>query len=90
MIFSPLGKIYGALADVRNSLYKKGVFRSHSLGAKTVSIGNLTVGGTGKTPLVAFAAETLFETGETVCILTRGYGRQNPNKEFSFPTAKRF
>ena len=80
MIFSPLGKIYGTLADVRNSLYEKGIFKSHALGAKTVSVGNLTVGGTGKTPLVAFIAETLFEAGKTVCILTRGYGRINPKE----------
>ena len=78
MIFLPLGKIYGAVAGARNRLYEKGVFASYALGAKTVSIGNITVGGTGKTPLVAFVAETLFEAGETVCILTRGYGRTNP------------
>ena len=80
MIFLPLGKIYGAVAGARNRLYEKGVFESHALGAKTVSIGNITVGGTGKTPLVAFVAETLFEAGEKVCILTRGYGRKNPKK----------
>ncbi len=80
MIFSPFGKIYGAVADVRNRLYEKGVFKSFALGAKTVSVGNLTFGGTGKTPLVAFIAETLFEAGEKVCILTRGYGRKNPNR----------
>ena len=80
MIFLPLGKIYGAVAGARNRLYEKGFFASHALGAKTVSIGNITVGGTGKTPLVAFVAETLFEAGETVCILTRGYGRINPKK----------
>ena len=59
---------------------KKAFSRPHALGAKTVSIGNITVGGTGKTPLVAFVAETFFEAGETVCILTRGYGRENPKK----------
>ncbi len=80
MIFLPFGKIYGAIADARNRLYEKGVFASHTLGAKTISIGNITVGGTGKTPLVAFAAETLYSAGETVCILTRGYGRENPKK----------
>ncbi len=80
MFPSPFGKIYGVVADVRNLLYEKGVFSSHALGAKTISIGNITVGGTGKTPLVAFVAETLFDAGEKVCILTRGYGRKNPKK----------
>lgn len=73
-------RFYSAVVGVRNSLYEKGVFKSHSLGAKTVSIGNITVGGTGKTPLVAFVAEILAENGEKVCILTRGYGRRNPKQ----------
>lgn len=76
----PFGYLYGAVMNARNALYDRRVFKSHALGAKTVSIGNLTVGGTGKTPLVAFAAETLFDAGEKVCILTRGYGRENPKK----------
>lgn len=74
------GYLYGAAMNARNALYEKSVFSSHTLGAKTVSIGNITVGGTGKTPLVRFAAETLFNAGEKVCILTRGYGRENPKK----------
>lgn len=61
-------------------MYGRGILRSHSLGAKTISIGNITVGGTGKTPLVALVAEILAENGEQVCILTRGYGRRNPNQ----------
>lgn len=70
--------LYGTIQNLRNLLYKKGFFASHSLGAKTISIGNITVGGTGKTPLVALVAEILAEKGEKVCILSRGYGRKNP------------
>ncbi|MEO6334097.1 MAG: tetraacyldisaccharide 4'-kinase [Pyrinomonadaceae bacterium] len=73
-----LGKIYGGVADARNLLYDRGIFKTHSLGARTISIGNLTAGGTGKTPLVAYVAEILADRGEKVCILTRGYGRKNP------------
>lgn len=73
----PFGKIYGLVMDVRNALYDRGIFRVHDLAARTISVGNLTAGGTGKTPLVALIAETLAESGETVCILTRGYGRKN-------------
>lgn len=69
--------LYGKIADYRNALYEKGAFDSFSLEAFTVSIGNITVGGTGKTPLVAFVAEILAARGEKVCILTRGYGRRN-------------
>lgn len=76
--FVMFDRLYGKIQNLRNSLYEKGVFASHFLGAKTVSIGNITVGGTGKTPLVAFVSEILAEKGEKVCILSRGYGRENP------------
>lgn len=66
--------------DVRNALYDKGVFEVHDLGVRAISVGNITTGGTGKTPLVAHIAELLAERGETVCILTRGYGRDNPTQ----------
>lgn len=79
-MLSPSGWLYGKIADLRNALYDKGVFKSFSLGVKTISVGNITVGGTGKTPLVAFIAEILAEQGENVCILTRGYGRENPKQ----------
>jgi tetraacyldisaccharide 4'-kinase len=78
--FMPLSRLYGAIVNARNSLYKSGVFKSFSLGVPTISVGNITVGGTGKTPLVAFVAEILAEEGEKVCILTRGYGRENSRK----------
>jgi tetraacyldisaccharide 4'-kinase len=65
---------------VRNLLYDRDVLKSYELGARTISVGNLTTGGTGKTPLVALIAKIMIERGETVCILTRGYGRKNPKK----------
>src|SRR5687767_15795275 len=75
-----LGKIYSLGADVRNAFYDRGILKTYSLGARTISIGNVTTGGTGKTPLVAFVAEILADAGEKVCILTRGYGRDNPGR----------
>jgi tetraacyldisaccharide 4'-kinase len=71
------GWIYEQIINARNALYDRSVFDSFDLGARTISIGNLTTGGTGKTPLVAYAAEILAARGERVCILTRGYGREN-------------
>jgi len=71
---------YGVIIRTRNSLYEKKFFKSVSLKVPVISIGNITVGGTGKTPLVALVAEILAENGEKVCILTRGYGRANPRK----------
>ena len=76
-ILSPLGWLFGGITDLRNRFYELGVFKTHSLGARTISVGNITAGGTGKTPMVAHVAGILADTGEKVCILTRGYGRRN-------------
>lgn len=73
----PFGILHSRVMDARNAFYDRGFFRVHDLGARTISVGNLTTGGTGKTPLVALIAKIFAEQGETVCILTRGYGRKN-------------
>ena len=80
IILAPIGWLYGRVMQVRNALYDRGIFRSFDLGAKTISVGNITTGGTGKTPLVAYVAKLLAENGEKVCILTRGYGRKDENE----------
>ncbi len=77
---SPLSFVYDIATNVRNKLYENDLFASQKLSAKVVSVGNITVGGTGKTPLVAKVAKILAEQGEKVCILTRGYGRENSDK----------
>lgn len=75
-----LSSIYGRIIDLRNALYESGVFKSHDLGARTISVGNITTGGTGKTPLVIFISDILAERHEKVCILTRGYGRRDAKR----------
>jgi len=75
-----LGWLFSKIGNFRNLLYERGVFKSTPLGVPAFSIGNISVGGTGKTPMVAYVAALLAERGETVCILTRGYGRDNPRK----------
>lgn len=77
-MLSLFSSLYGKIADARNRLYDSGVFESHDLAARVISIGNITTGGTGKTPLVAYIANVLAERGEKVCVLTRGYGRKDP------------
>lgn len=72
--------VYGAIANLRKFLYEKAFFKSYSLNAPTVSVGNLTVGGTGKTPLVGYIAEYFSSLEENVCVLTRGYGRENSSE----------
>jgi tetraacyldisaccharide 4'-kinase len=62
---------------LRHALYRQGWFKSRRLSRPVVSVGNLTMGGTGKTPLVALAAKTLRRRGWHPSILTRGYGRRN-------------
>ena len=73
-----ISRLYKIIVEARNSLYEKGIFKSFSLDVPVISIGNITVGGTGKTPLIAFAAEILAGDGEKVCVVSRGYGRENP------------
>lgn len=77
LILLPLSSLFGAAAKTRRMLYAKGFLKSNKLNAKVISVGNITVGGTGKTPLVGFIAGILAEQGEKVCVLTRGYGREN-------------
>lgn len=80
IVLAPLGWIYGRIMQLRNAMYDRGILRSYNIGAKTISVGNITTGGTGKTPLVAYIATLLAENGEKVCVLSRGYGRQNENE----------
>ena len=75
-----LSFIYEKVTDLRNTLYDRGVFHTASLNARVISIGNLTTGGTGKTPLTALVANSLSAHGSPVCILTRGYGRKESRK----------
>ena len=76
---SPFGWAYAAGAGLRNALYDRGWLAAEDLGAPAISVGNITAGGTGKTPVVALVAEMLIASGERVCILTRGYGRRDPS-----------
>lgn len=68
--------LYGAAVLARRGLYGLGVLPRKRLSAKVVCIGNLTTGGTGKTPAVLLAAHTLRQRGHSVAVLSRGYGRR--------------
>src|SRR3712207_4487558 len=67
---------YGRLVRARLALYRAGVMKSRAAGAPVISVGNVTAGGTGKTPMVEWAAGALAGEGRRVCVLTRGYGRR--------------
>lgn len=64
---------YAALVQTRLALYRRRIFRAQELGCRVVSIGNLTVGGTGKTPVTEMLARELCNRGRRVAILSRGY-----------------
>ncbi|MBD0370906.1 MAG: tetraacyldisaccharide 4'-kinase [Pyrinomonadaceae bacterium] len=76
----PLSLLYNAVTRARTALYRKGLIASYELGAPVISVGNITTGGTGKTPVVAWIADDLAREGLRVCILTRGYGRKREGK----------
>jgi tetraacyldisaccharide 4'-kinase len=75
-VLSVAARGYRGLLGTRDWLYALGVLRSHRLGCPVVSVGNLTVGGTGKTPAVELAVRTLLELGHRPAVVSRGYGRR--------------
>ncbi len=75
-LLQPLGWCYGSLMRVRRRAYAAGWLRTEDAGVPVVVVGNLTVGGTGKTPLTIWLAGALKEQGFTVGIVSRGYGRR--------------
>ncbi len=74
VLLYPAGLLYEGTVRGRNALYRRGTFVSRSAGVPVVSIGNLTVGGSGKTPFTAYLAGRLSEQGRRVVIASRGYG----------------
>ena len=80
IVLPPLSALYGAVTRARLTLYRRGTFRTTTLDRPVISVGNITTGGTGKTPLVEWVARTLAAEGKKVCILTRGYGRSHPDR----------
>ena len=80
LILPPLSVLYSAVTRTRLSLYRRGTFHSTKLDRPVISVGNITAGGTGKTPLVEWVARILAAENKKVCILTRGYGRDNPER----------
>jgi tetraacyldisaccharide 4'-kinase len=80
LVLPPLSALYGVITRSRTALYERGAFRTFKLPRPVISIGNITTGGTGKTPLVEWVSRILADSGRKVCILTRGYFRENPKQ----------
>ena len=79
LLLSIMSIVYRFLVSLRLWLYKSRIKREHNLGCLVVSIGNLTVGGTGKTPIVEKFAKALTAGGRRVAILSRGYKSAKPS-----------
>ncbi len=80
IILAPVGVLYSAVTRARLALYRRGALRVHKTNAPVVSVGNITTGGTGKTPLVEWVARAAAREGRKPCVLTRGYGREDAGK----------
>lgn len=78
VILPPLSLLYGAVTRSRIALYQHNLLSTKKLSAPVISIGNITAGGTGKTPLTVLVAKLLAENGFRPCVLTRGYKRKDP------------
>ena len=76
IIALPLAALYGVLVHTRLALYRRGWKRAIALGIPTVAVGNLTAGGTGKTPVVSWLLTEARAAGISSACLTRGYGRR--------------
>ena len=69
----PVSVLYGGIARLRARFYALGIFKAKRLKTPVISVGNLTTGGTGKTPMVIWLAERFLAEGKRVGILSRGY-----------------
>ena len=82
LLLWPLSQVYGIYVRCRYRLYAHGWLKPKRLNATVISVGNLTVGGTGKTPMVLWLAEKFLTEGKRVAILSRGYhGSQGRSDE---------
>lgn len=89
LILIPLGAVYSAVTRARLAAYQRGLLSVSKLPVPVVSVGNITTGGTGKTPLVEWVCRTIVDLrlpeaaleGKKVCVLTRGYSRANPKTQ---------
>lgn len=70
----PLAGLYGSIMTSRNLAFDRGIFRAKEVACPVLSIGNITAGGTGKTPLTALLIEGFLKRGKSVGLVSRGYG----------------
>ncbi|MBO0935933.1 tetraacyldisaccharide 4'-kinase [Fibrella sp. HMF5335] len=90
MLLKPFSALYGGITDLRNRLYDNGFIKSIRPAQRCLSIGNLTVGGTGKTPAVEYLIRLLGQLDPSLAgglaTLSRGYGRDTTGFRIASPT----
>ena len=77
ILLAPLVPLYSVIISLRNLFFDKSVFKTVKVNAKVISVGNINVGGSGKTPLVIYVTNLLKNAGYKVGVLSRGYGRKS-------------
>ena len=73
IFLSMVSKVYGGAVKLRHEIYQKGVIKSKRLPCRVISVGNLSVGGTGKTPMTIYLARLIQDLGKRAVIISRGY-----------------
>jgi tetraacyldisaccharide 4'-kinase len=76
LLLRPLSWLFAAVTALRRLLFRLGIMRTYSVAVPVIVVGNLSVGGTGKTPLVIALAERFTQAGRHVGVITRGYARR--------------
>ncbi|MCD4653383.1 tetraacyldisaccharide 4'-kinase [bacterium] len=89
-LMRPLSWLYGRVTEFRNYLYDRNFFTEKQVLLPVISIGNLAVGGTGKTPLVIHILDLLIETGHLPMVVTRGYGGRVGKQPVRVPSSGSF
>ncbi|PLX74834.1 MAG: tetraacyldisaccharide 4'-kinase [Desulfuromonas sp.] len=80
VLLFPLSLVYGAITTLRATLYRSGWLQSYRSPVPVIAIGNLSAGGTGKTPLTDFLLRHLLGQSRRVAVVSRGYGRKNESE----------
>lgn len=84
----PLSLLYRTFIALRNLFFDLGVFSRNRVDAIVISVGNLSVGGTGKTPLVLYLIDVLSAFEKNIAVITRGYGRSSSSPKLYLPSEK--
>jgi len=77
MLLWPLSLLYAWVLRLRHLIYDLGLFKSESFNTPTICVGNLSLGGTGKTPMIALLIEYYSSKGLQIAVVSRGYGRKS-------------